>query len=356
MRLTLELARKGIGNVSPNPLVGSIIVKDGHIVGQGYHKRFGEAHAEVNAIRNAGNATHGATLYVNLEPCCHHGKTPPCTDAIIKAGIKRVVIGMVDPNPLVNSQGIDLLRARGIDVTTGIAVEECMQLNRFFIKYIKTGLPYVTIKIAQSIDGRIATCKGHSKWITSEETRRVVHRLRGEYDGVVIGAKTAIMDNPSLTVRHVSGVNPFRIVLDDQLSIPEECHLLSDEFPELTIIATASKDEHKKERIRKRGAKIWEIHAEANSHLSLHELLKKAAEEGLNSLLVEGGSEVFTSFLQERLADHIIIMISPRIIGEGIDAIGQLNTPWIDHSIRLIRTSVQSVGQDIVVHGDLQYP
>lgn len=356
IKRAIELARKGIGHVSPNPLVGAVIVKDGTIVGKGYHQRYGEAHAEVNAIRDAGESARGATLYVNLEPCCHQGKTPPCTEAIIHAGIRRVVVGMVDPNPLVNNLGISCLRDHGIDVTAGIAAGECEELNKVFIKYMKTGLPYITIKIAQTIDGRIATQSGHSKWITSPEARTVVHRLRSENDGIVIGVRTGRLDNPSLTVRRIAGENPFRIVLDSQLSIPEDSKLLNDKFTELTIIATASGDVHKKERIRRYGARLWELPSSRDGYLSLTALLEKAASEKLSSLLVEGGSEVFTSFLREKLADYIAFMIAPKISGSGINAIGDLNIFKIDHSITLNKIKLERAGEDIVLFADIKYP
>ena len=355
MRQAIGFARMGKGNVSPNPLVGTIIVKDGKIVGKGYHQKFGEAHAEINAIRDAGENTKGATLYVNLEPCCHHGKTPPCTEAIIKAGIKRVVVGMVDPNPLVNSQGINILRENGIDVKAGVVYEECKELNKVFIKYIRTGLPFVTLKVAQSIDGRIATMNGHSKWITSEESRIIVHKLRSEHDAVIIGAHTAKLDNPKLTVRHISGRNPFRIVLDSHLNIPPESKLITDQYAKLTIIATSSTDKSKKALLKRGGVKIWDIPAAQNGFLSLPDLLTKAASERISSLLIEGGSQVFTSFLRDKLVDEIIFMVAPKIIGDGIDAIGGLDTISVDRSIRLKNMRINQNNRDIIITAEVQY-
>ena len=213
IKRTLKLANKGIGKVSPNPLVGCAIVKNGKIISEGYHEQFGDDHAEVVALKKADEDAKDATLYVNLEPCCHYGKTPPCTDAIIKAGIKKVVIGMIDPNPLVSSGGIKILKKHNIEVKAGIEDKACRHLNRAFIKHISTKLPYVTIKIAQSLDGRVATKTGHSKWITSKKARKETHRLRSENDAILVGISTVLADNPQLTVRHTHGKNPVFILV-----------------------------------------------------------------------------------------------------------------------------------------------
>ncbi len=356
IKKALRLAKKGAGKVSPNPLVGSVIVKDGKIVGEGYHSCFGQAHAEVVAIAAAGEQAKSATLYVNLEPCCHWGKTPPCTDAIIKAGIKRVVVGMVDPNPLVNQQGIKILADNGIEVTTGVEQQACAKLNKVFIKFITQKLPYVTLKIAQSIDGRIATANGHSQWITSDAARKFAHRLRANAEVVVVGVQTVINDNPQLTVRMVRGKNPLRLVLDSTLRIPITSHLLTDSFTNKTIIATTtSADSQKIQQIKNAGAHIWQIDADENNQISIPALLKKIAQAGLSSVLVEGGAEVTTSFLQKKMADEIVIAVAPKILGAGIEAIGHLGIQSVDQALSLEPVKYKFAGSDLIISGIVNY-
>lgn len=355
LRKVLKLAKKGSGNVSPNPMVGSIIVKNGEIVGQGYHKCFGKDHAEVVALKDAGENAKDATLYVNLEPCCHHGKTPPCTDAIIRAGIKKVVVGMVDPNPLVNEGGIDVLRKHGIEVVTGVEEKACLKLNRAFVKYIQKGLPFVTLKIAQTIDGRIATKTGHSQWISSYKSRVEAHRIRRDNDAVIVGLETVNADDPQLTVRFVRGVNPFRIVLDSHLNIPLHSKLLTDEFVSKTIIATVETDSPAAEKIKQAGAHVWTIEKNAEGRISLLHLLEKMGHARMSSVMVEGGAKVVTSFLKEKLADHIVLAIAPKILGSGIDSISDLNIVEVDQSVVLENISVRNLEADLLVSADLNY-
>lgn len=356
IRRAIRLARKGMGHVSPNPMVGCVIVNDGEIVGEGYHRYYGGPHAEVVALQAAGAAAAGATLYVNLEPCCHYGKTPPCTDAIIRAGIKRVVVGMIDPNPLVNQRGIEILRQHGIEVTSGVEEVACRELNRSFIKYIVTGLPYVTMKIAQSLDGRIATRTGHSQWISSYPARVLAHRLRAEHDAVIVGIGTVLADDPQLTVRFVKGPNPWRIVLDDQLRIPLSSQLLTGELAAKTVIATISQDEMRKKAIEAAGAQVWTILLNQSSRVSIPELLKKMASAQISSALIEGGSQVNTAFLKAGMVDRIIIAIAPKIIGAGIEAIGDLGIERVDRSIELKNVRLRAIGPDYVVTADVHYP
>ncbi|MDW7679849.1 MAG: bifunctional diaminohydroxyphosphoribosylaminopyrimidine deaminase/5-amino-6-(5-phosphoribosylamino)uracil reductase RibD [bacterium] len=352
---TIQLAKRGLGRVNPNPMVGSIIVKDSRIIGTGFHKCFGQEHAEIAAIRDAGDDASGATLYVNLEPCCHHGKTPPCTEAIIQAGIKRVVIGMVDPNPLVNQQGIQILQQNGIEVTTGVEQQACQDLNRAFIKYITQKLPYVTIKIAQSLDGRIATESGHSQWITCEAARRESHRIRAANDAVIVGLGTVLADNPSLTVRLTRGKNPVRIVLDSHLRIPLNCNLLTDPHINQTIIATTVGNSAKIDRIRERGAHVWQLEKDAYGKTSISALMRKMAQARMSAVMVEGGAEVITSFLREKMADRIVFAIAPIIIGAGVESIGPLNIATVDDSIHLTKINFKQLGTDIIVSGDIVY-
>lgn len=355
IKKTIQLAQKGRGNVSPNPLVGAVIVKDGRIIGKGYHQKFGEAHAEINALHQAGDEAKDSTLYITLEPCCHYGKTPPCTDAIIKAKIKRVVIGMTDPNPIVNQKGVQILRDNGIEVITGVHENECKQLNRVFTKYITTGLPFVTLKIAQTIDGRIATKSGHSQWITSQKARTEGHRLRSEVDAVIIGSGTACADDPQLTVRHIRGRNPFRIVMDNDLQISLTSKLLTDAFVHKTIIATTSHDEQKMNQIQKSGAQIWLISSDNNGYVSITSLLKKLAKQGISSVLVEGGSKIYTSFLKEKMVDRIFIAIAPKILGEGIQSVGDLGKLFINQAIQIENMKFKKADSDIIIFGDLKY-
>jgi len=351
IKKTIQLAKKGKGYVSPNPLVGSIIVKNGKIIGEGYHRCFGREHAEIVALRQVCDEARGATLYVNLEPCCHFGKTPPCTEAIIKAGISQVVIGMVDPNPLVNQQGIKILLENGIEVEHGIEKEACEQLNRAFIKYIQTGMPYVTLKIAQSLDGRIATSTGHSKWITSEPARKEAHRLRAENDVILVGIETVLADDPQLTVRMVKGDNPVRIILDSRLRIPLDCQMLCDEFGKKTIVATSIENMNKIEKIKNKGAHVWIIEKDANGQISLPELLKKIGRAKKSTVMVEGGAEIFTSFLREKLADRIVFALAPKILGAGKEAIGDLGITLVDDGVHLKSFHLKKVGVDLIVDG-----
>ena len=355
LKRTIKLARKGSGSVNPNPLVGCVIAKNGEIVGEGYHACFGKEHAEVVALRNAGENARGATLYVNLEPCCHYGKTPPCTEAIIKAGINRVVIGMVDPNPLVNQQGIKILRQHDIEVKTGVEEQASRALNRVFIKYITTGMPYITLKIAQSMDGRVATITGHSRWITSQPARVEAHRIRNESDAIIVGIGTVLADDPQLTVRHVAGKSPVRVVLDSHLKIPLSAQLLTDDHVHQTIVATVSGDSSKIAAIKKTGAHIWQFPNDQNGRIPLPELLKKMADARLSAVMVEGGAQVNTSFLKEKMVDHIIIAIAPKIIGAGIEAIGDLGVLTVDQGIELVDVKTGQLGPDLVVRGDVRY-
>lgn len=356
MRQALRLARKGLGYVNPNPMVGSVVVKDDMVVGAGYHRRFGKEHAEVMALRAAGEQARGATLYVNLEPCCHYGKTPPCTNAIIAAGVKRVVIGMVDPNPLVNQKGIDSLTKHHIDVTIGVEEEACRALNCVFIKYITTGLPYVTLKIAQTVDGRIASSTGHSQWITSYPARVAAHRLRHANDAVIVGIGTVLADDPQLTVRHIKGKNPWRVVLDTHLQIPLTCQLLTDPFVSRTIVATAADENSDKiAQLRARGATVWQLPMAAAGKLSLIHLLQQLAAIQVSAVMVEGGARVYTSFLSSKLADHLIVAIAPKILGSGIEAIGDLGIRQVDQSIQLLRVRYQKLGPDVLISGDLSF-
>jgi diaminohydroxyphosphoribosylaminopyrimidine deaminase/5-amino-6-(5-phosphoribosylamino)uracil reductase len=326
MNRCVELAEKGKGFVSPNPLVGCVIVKNGKIVAEGYHKEFGAPHAEVNAINNALNKKvnlKGTTLYVNLEPCIHTGKTPPCADKIIEVKIGEVIIGIKDPNPLVSGKGINKLKKHRIKVTAGVLEDKCNELNNFYFKHIKTGLPYITLKAAQTLDGKIADTEGNSKWISSFESRKYVHKLRSEYDAVLVGRKTVGIDNPSLTVRHVKGRNPYRIVIDKDLVLNLQDNLFSDSYTDKTVIITSKEPDEFLLRVFEQ-RKIKFVTAKLkNEKIDLHDAMKKVAKLGIASVLVEGGAYTLTEFIEQKLADEMLIFISPKMMGTGLSLFRQ---------------------------------
>lgn len=332
MRLAHFLAEKGRGKTSPNPLVGAVIVKNNFIVGRGYHKKAGTAHAEIIALKDAGEKARGATLYVNLEPCCHQGRTGPCSVAIIQAGIKRVVISTTDPNPLVGCKGVRQLCKAGVEVKTGVLKKEALKLNEVYFKYIQTGRPFVILKTAQTLDGRIATVTGNSKWITGERARKLAHRLRAENDAVVVGSGTMRSDNPQLTVRSVRGENPYRIIVSRSANFPKKLKLFKNNDDAKTILATTAKAVPAAAKVKSKNLIVWTI-KENKDGLSLVDLLDKAGKFGITSLLVEGGGSLATSFLKAGLVDKYYLGIAPKIIGNGISAIGDLNIRTISRAV-----------------------
>jgi diaminohydroxyphosphoribosylaminopyrimidine deaminase/5-amino-6-(5-phosphoribosylamino)uracil reductase len=355
MAKALRFARRGLGKTSPNPMVGALVVKEGQIVGKGYHRRYGEAHAEVIALRNAEGDVKGASMYVTLEPCCHHGWTPPCVDAIIGAGVSKVVVGTPDPNPRVNGKGIGILRDHGIHVRVGFLEERCRELNEAYFKHIRTGIPLVTLKFAQSLDGRIATKTGRSQWISSPQTLRLAHKLRSIHDGVLVGIGTVLADDPSLTVRHVKGQNPHRIVVDSKLRIPLGAKILNDKDVDRTIIvATEGTNRKKAQNLHHLGAEILWVAKDHRGGVDLHDLLARLGRMGITSVLVEGGSKIITSFLREGLADKIVIVMAPKLIGKGVEALGDLKIRDLRKALRVSRMKTRRLGQDIVIEGRLQ--
>ena len=355
MKKALILARRGLGKTSPNPMVGALIVKEGKILGTGYHRKYGEAHAEVNALRNAGEDVRGASMYVTLEPCCHHGWTPPCVDALIEAGMSRVVIGTHDPNPRVNGKGIQSLLDSGIQVKVGVLEERCRELNEAYFKYIQTGIPFVTLKFSQSVDGRIATKTGRSQWISSPETLRLAHTLRSIHNGVLVGIGTILVDDPSLTVRLAKGKNPQRIIVDSRLRIPLKAKVLHDEMVDKTIIAaTEGANRKKAQSLKHLGAEILWVAKNQRGEVDMEDLLKVVGSMGVTSVLVEGGAKIITSFLRKRLADKIVIVMAPKLIGEGIEAVGNLETRDLHKALRISRMKTRRLGDDIVIEGYLK--
>ncbi len=351
MKLALRLARRGLGKTSPNPMVGAVIVKNGKIVGQGYHQRFGGPHAEINAIKNARGDINGATLYVTLEPCCHKGKkTPPCLDTLLKYGWKRVVIGTIDPNPKVSGRSVEILKRKGIETKVGVLKEECQKLNEVYFKYIQTAMPFVTLKFAQTLDGRIATATGDSRWISSEPSLKWAHRLRSQHDAVLVGVGTVVKDNPQLTVRLVKGRNPLRIVADSKLRIPLHAKILRDLENAPTIIAvTSHADNEKVFALNVMGIEVLTIKKDKDGMVDLKDLLRELGKRNISSVLVEGGATTVTSFIRQRLADRIIVIMALKLVGKGIEAVGELGIREVNKALKLSLERVYRRGEDMIV-------
>lgn len=354
MRRALSLARKGACRVSPNPMVGAVIVRDGRIIAEGYHRCCGEEHAEISALRKASEPVAGATIYVTLEPCSHHGRTPPCVEALIRVRPARVVIGTMDPNPLVAGAGIAALEKAGIRTTVGILESRCRALNERFFKYMETGHPFITLKFAQTMDGRIATCTGHSRWISSPPSLAFAHRLRSTHDAILVGAGTVMEDDPELTVRLVRGRNPLRIVVDAGLRIPVEARILQNQNAAQTLVAVTGRAPIQSIRqIGGKGIEILHVPENAAGGVDLANLFAILGRKGITSVLVEGGARVITSVLKEQLADRIVVVVAPKILGKGIEAVGDLNIRRMEDSLGLTWRKVFRRGDDMIFDGIL---
>ncbi len=356
MRQAIALAKKGLGLTSPNPAVGAVVVRSGAVISKGFHRKAGLPHAERAAIERIKKINKDSTLYVTLEPCCHYGRTPPCTDLIIGSGIKRVVIGAVDPNPKVRGKGIRALMGAGVEVTTGVLKEECGALNEQYEKHITTGLPFVTLKLATTLDGKIATKTGESRWITGIEARRFAHRLRSVHDAVMVGCNTVMKDDPELTVRHLRGRNPKRIVLDSTLRTPLEARVFNnihkDGGDELIIFTTSRAKAGDVNRVREKGATVIIAPAGENG-LSLSHVLKELGRLGVTGVLVEGGATLAAAFLKQGLVDRFMLCVSPMIIGgDGVSAIGALGIDRLKQALRLKDLSIKRLGADILFNGN----
>lgn len=356
MRRALSLAKKGLGRTSPNPAVGALLVKDGRILASAYHKKAGSMHAEALAIRRAGRRTRGATLYCTLEACSSRGKTPPCVEAIIRSGIKRAVFAMRDPNPVNYGGGIRRLKRAGVDTACGVLRDEAMELNRPFTKFIKKGLPYITIKLAQSLDGKTADSAGRSRWITSASSRRLVHRLRARSDAVLAGANTVIKDDPLLTNRGGGKNQPLRVILDTDLRIPPESRVIDgrkDRGRGALIIGGRNASQKKKRILEGRGARVVLMPREKNQ-IDLSRAMRYLAGIGVVSVLSEGGGELSASLLRKGLADEVFLFIAPRIIG-GRNAPGSFGGAASDirNSFFLKDMRMEKIGPDILVRGRL---
>jgi diaminohydroxyphosphoribosylaminopyrimidine deaminase/5-amino-6-(5-phosphoribosylamino)uracil reductase len=357
MEHALSLAELALGYTSPNPAVGAVVVKNGQVVGLGHTQPPGSAHAEVMALKQAGEKAKGSTMYVSLEPCCHYGRTPPCTKHIINAGVSTVHIAILDPNPAVSGKGVEELRNAGIKVILGENKEKAEEINEGYLKYITTGYPFVIAKFGMSIDGKIATKSGDSRWITGEEARRFVHMLRHMVDAIMVGANTVIVDNPRLSARGFGDkggktkIQPLRVVVDGKGRIPSSSKLFKE--PGKTLVAVASPiEEKKKEGLTKAGAEVIELEAEGEK-VSLKKLMKLLGDRKITSVLVEGGSELFGSMFDQGLIDKVHAYISPIIIGgdSAKSAIGGVGADTIDVCLRLNNVKIRNFGDEVMVSG-----
>jgi diaminohydroxyphosphoribosylaminopyrimidine deaminase/5-amino-6-(5-phosphoribosylamino)uracil reductase len=352
MRQVLHLAKKGRGRTSPNPVVGALVVNGGKVVGQGYHARAGEPHAEILALQQAGENARGATLYINLEPCTHYGRTPPCAPKVIEAQVKKVVIGMKDPNPVVRGRGIESLRQAGLSVRMGVLEKECQTVNEAFCKYIIKKEPFVILKVASTLDGKIATQRGDSQWITGENSRRFVHRLRNQVDGVLVGIGTVLRDDPLLTARIRGGRDPYRIVLDSRLRIEEGARVFGKDPSRVILCTTQEGPKDKMARLEKRGVQILIVDAK-QQRIDLNACLGRLGAMGIMTLLVEGGSRVNGSFLDERLVDKFYFFLSPKWIGdqEAPGIFGGHGIKDLQEAVTLKDIRARRVGEDFLLEG-----
>jgi diaminohydroxyphosphoribosylaminopyrimidine deaminase/5-amino-6-(5-phosphoribosylamino)uracil reductase len=350
MGMALKLALKAKGKTSPNPLVGAIVVKAGRIIGRGFHAKAGFAHAEIMALDEAGKKASGATLYVTLEPCVHTGRTPPCINRIIGSGIKEVVVGMIDPNPLNNGKGVMLLKQSNIKVKVGVLTDQLKKINESFIKYITSRIPFITVKVAESLDGRIATRTGDSKWITSDKSRAFAHRIRKDYDAIMVGVNTVLRDNPNLNA-WFSGKKLIKIIVDSNLSISENSNIFAGDS-QVIIITLPSRPGQETENRKSLSAKarILEVKEKAGQ-INLRDALKKLARLQISNIIVEGGGTLIGSLFDERLVDKILFFISPKIIG-GKDAVSSVmgnGVKRIDQAIKLRDLKIRRFGEELLV-------
>lgn len=356
MQHAISLAEKGTGFVSPNPLVGAVIVKDNKIIGEGYHEKFGELHAERNAFKNCTESPIGATMYVTLEPCCHYGKTPPCTEAIIENGISKVFVSMLDPNPLVAGKGIEILKNAGIEVSVGLLSEESKKQNEVFLHYIKNKTPFVVLKYAMTLDGKIATVTGKSKWITNEQSREYVHKLRNKYSGILVGVDTVIADNPMLDCRLDNTQNPIRIICDTNLRTPINSNIVNSAKNIKTIIATNQENDISKQPYIEKGIEFLTINKKDN-HLDLENLINQLGILGIDSILVEGGGNINFSMLQSNLANKIYSFIAPKIFG-GSNAktpVSGVGFKAVNNNVKIKTLDIKTFGYDILIESEVHY-
>ena len=357
MQHALMLAQKGVGYVNPNPYVGAVIVKDGKIIGEGWHQKYGEPHAEVNALKSCKEDMTGATLYVTLEPCCHYGKTPPCTKAIMKSGIKKVVVGALDANPLVAGKGVEQLRKKGIEVVTSVLEDECKKLNEVFFHFIEHKTPFVIMKYAMTLDGKIATSSGEARWITGEMARAKVHQDRNRLMGIMVGIGTVLADDPRLTCRLQEGRQPIRIICDTYLQIPLTSKIVETAKEIPTIIATCKKDELKHQDLLTKGCEILVVPSK-EGHVDLKILMKLLGERGIDSILLEGGGTLNDAMLKERLVHQIQTYIAPKVFGgaKAKSPVEGNGITSIDACYRLKNMTTTCLGEDWLLEGEVDYP
>lgn len=355
MARALELAALGHGRTSPNPLVGAVVVRDGAIIGEGYHMKAGTPHAEIHALKAAGESARGSTLYVTLEPCCHYGRTPPCTEAIIKAGVKRVIVATYDPNPLVSGKGIRSLQEAGIEVQVGILEDEAQRLNEVFFKYIRTGRPFVILKAAMSIDGKIATRTGDSRWITGKEARLNVQRLRVASDAIMVGIGTVLADNPLLTVRLPGeSKKPLRVIMDSSLRLPENSRLVQTARDAPVIVAAVPGKYRKEKRmlLEDKGVEVFDVPG-ADGMVNIEGVLEELGRREVTALLLEGGGTLNASALQAGMVDKFVFFLAPLIVGgrDAPGAFGGIGCETLDGALRLADLRIEKVGADLMVTG-----
>ncbi|MBQ7723760.1 MAG: bifunctional diaminohydroxyphosphoribosylaminopyrimidine deaminase/5-amino-6-(5-phosphoribosylamino)uracil reductase RibD [Selenomonadaceae bacterium] len=351
MREALRIARNAEGRTSPNPLVGAVIVRDGKIIAEGWHRAAGTPHAEIHALNMAGELAKNSTLYVTLEPCSHFGRTPPCAKAIVAAGIKRVVAAMTDPNPKVAGRGFDILRAAGVEVDVGILEDDARKLNEIFLKYITEKLPFVTMKFACSLDGKIATASGESQWISGIESRRFTHHLRDINDAILVGVGTVLADNPTLTTRLVEGKNPVRVILDSNARTPLNSNVVTDKSARTIIAVTENVPQEKISALETHGVEI--ITAGSGERVDLNILMRKLAEREITSVLVEGGGTVHFAMIKAGLVDKIFAFIAPKIIGgkNALTAVEGAGIENLSDAFELNNFTAQKLGDDILIVG-----
>ncbi|MBQ3337409.1 MAG: bifunctional diaminohydroxyphosphoribosylaminopyrimidine deaminase/5-amino-6-(5-phosphoribosylamino)uracil reductase RibD [Selenomonadaceae bacterium] len=351
MREALRIARHAEGRTSPNPLVGAVVVRDGKIIAEGWHRRAGTAHAEIHALNMAGELAAGATLYVTLEPCSHFGRTPPCARAIVEAGIKKVVAAMSDPNPLVAGRGFEILRAAGVEVEVGVLEAEARALNEIFIKWVTKNLPFVTMKFACSLDGKIATVGGESKWISGEASRKFTHHLRDINDAILVGVGTVLKDNPSLTTRLVEGKNPVRVIVDSNARTPLNSTVVTDKSAQTIIAVTSNAPNEKISALKNFGVEI--IFAGDGERVDLKILMSELARREITSVLVEGGGTIHFSMLKEKLVDKIFAFVAPKILGgeNSLTAVAGAGFEKLSDAVELKNFTAQKLGEDFLLSG-----
>lgn len=351
MKLALENARAMKGQTDPNPLVGAVIVKDNRIVGVGAHLKAGEPHAEIHALRMAGEKARGSTVYVTLEPCSHYGRTGPCAVALVEAGVKKVVIATLDPNPIVSGRGVKILEEAGIEVEIGVCENESKKMNEVFNKFIVQKIPFITMKSGITLDGKIAAASSDSKWITSEPSRYDVHKLRSENQAILVGVNTVLKDNPKLTARIPNGRNPLRIILDSKLRIPLQSNVIADQEAETWVFTSKAYDKKKKVELENLGIKV--IVTNDEKRVNPLEVVKTLGEHSISSLFIEGGGEINASFLEQQLIDKVVLYMAPKLVGgkEAPSFLGGKGVEKMADAIELDEIEVETIGKDIKITG-----